>query len=455
MAQTLRMHAESPSARHPGPPFKDWRGRRVTIMGLGRHGGGVAAARFLADRGARVTVSDAADAAVLADSVAQLADVPIAAWHLGGHCDTDLLSADAIVVNPAVRPSHPLLRVAREAGVPLTSETELFLWSCPAQVVGVTGSNGKSTSCTMLAHVLRASGRRTWLGGNIGHSMLGDVDRMTVKDWVVLEMSSFQLAHLSAAAPMPAHAIVTGCTANHLDWHVDMADYVRAKQRLVREQPTGGLSVWDADDGALRDWQTLAGGKVLSPWLPERVPPLAVAGQHNRRNAARVAALAEGLGIDPDTICSVLSEFRGLEHRLQLVGEVAGRKLFNDSKATTPEAAIAALKAVAGPVWWLAGGVSKGARFDELAAVAGGRVRGAGLFGAARDELAAALRKARPEIEVFPAEGLMDAADWCWRSSAAGDTILLSPACASLDQFRDYVHRGQEFCRWMAGLNQP
>lgn len=455
MARTLSTLPVLPRTVTGEPSRADWYGCRATIMGLGRHGGGVAAARYLATRGARVTVSDLADGDALSDSVAQLSDVPIAAWNLGGHRPADFSDADVIVVNPAVRPDHSLLHAAREAGAQLTSETELFLRACPARVVGVTGSNGKSTSCTMLAQVLEASGRRTWLGGNIGYSLLGDLETMTAEDWVVLELSSFQLAHLSAGTLMPLYAIVTGCTANHLDWHADMADYARAKQRLVREQPAGGLSVWDADDASLQSWRSLAVGTVLTPWKLERVPELAVAGEHNRRNAARVAALAEGLEISQATICRALAAFRGLEHRIELVREVAGRRFYNDSKSTTPEAAMAALEAIEGPVWWLAGGVSKGARFEELATVATRQARGAALFGSARDEMANAIRKADHEIELFSRERLQEAAQWCWQRSAAGDAILLSPACASLDQFRDYAHRGQEFCRWVAGLNRP
>lgn len=453
MARTISTLSTLPRVPSGETTRADWRGCRATIMGLGRHGGGVAAARYLASRGARVTISDVADADALADSVAQLADMPIAAWSLGGHRSADFLDAEVIVVNPAVRPDHPLLRSARQAGVRLTSETELLLRACPARVIGVTGSNGKSTSCTMLAQVLQASGRRTWLGGNIGHSLLGDIEKMSTEDWVVLELSSFQLAHLSDRAPMPKYALITGCTANHLDWHADLADYARAKQRLVREQPPDGVSVWDADDESLQTWHALAAGTVLSPWPLERVPELGIVGLHNRRNAARVAALAEALDIDQRAIRRSLAAFRGLEHRIEFVREVAGRRFYNDSKSTTPEAAMAALEAIDGPVWWLAGGVSKGAHFEKLAAVAARRAKGAALYGAARQEIADSLRPVRPDMEVFSAERLPEAAAWCWQRSAEGDAILLSPACASLDQFRDYAHRGQEFCRWVAGLS--
>ena len=163
------------NSRRPPLPV-DWNQRRVTVMGLGRHGGGVAIARYLAQRGALVTISDAANCETLNESLGQLSDVPIAACHLGGHDPQDFTRAEFVVVNPAVRFDHPLLQLARTAGATLTSEIEVFLRACPAKIIGVTGSNGKSTTCSMLADILSAAGRRTWLGGNIGRSLLGDLE---------------------------------------------------------------------------------------------------------------------------------------------------------------------------------------------------------------------------------------------------------------------------------------
>jgi len=429
-----------------------WRGRRVTVMGLGRHGGGVAATRYLAELGARITISDLASHELLADSLAELADVPLAAVHLGRHEPDDLHQADVVVVNPAVRPSHPLLAAARRRGAQLTSETELFLRTCPAHLIGVTGSNGKSTTCAMLAAVLGRSARRVWLGGNIGHSLLADLDEISPDDWVVLELSSFQLAHLNVGVPLPRWSIVTGCTPNHLDWHTDFNDYRRAKQRLVHEQPPGGVSVWDADDSELAVWANGYRGEWLPPWPTDQLPTLRVPGEHNRRNAARVAALTETLGMTRDAICSALAEFSGLPHRLELVAELQGRRFYDDSKATTPEAAVAALAAVEGPVWWLAGGVTKGAKFDAAARSVVKTVRGAALFGTAGKELQDGLRHANADCPTHLEERLDEALRWCWQQSRPGDAILLSPGCASLDQFRDFVHRGLEFRRFVSEL---
>jgi UDP-N-acetylmuramoylalanine--D-glutamate ligase len=434
----------SRNSQRPPLPF-DWNRRRVTVMGLGRHGGGVAVARHLVEHGAIVTISDAASRKALGESLGQLSDVPIAACHLGGHDPRDFTEADFVIVNPAVRFDHPLLRFAQAAGATLTSEIEIFLRACPAEVIGVTGSNGKSTTSSMIAGILSAAGRRTWLGGNIGRSLLGEVRDMRARDWVVLELSSFQLAHLSHDAPLPRFAVVTNCTPNHLDWHDDFPNYIQAKQRVVRETPADAVVVLNGADVEVSGWRGLAAGSVRGGWASARVPALRVPGEHNRQNAACAAAVAEAAGVDEATICRALADFQGLEHRLQWVGEVAGRRFYNDSKSTTTASTLAALSAIAGPVWLLAGGHAKGASFDELAGAIVGRARGASLFGAASGVILDAIQAQQVDFDVHDTEQLADALAWCWRRSQPGDSILLSPACASYDQFRDFEARGHAF----------
>jgi len=437
---------------HGASRLFDWNGRRVTVMGLGRHGGGVAVARYLAEHGAEVTISDMADREALAASLDLLSDVPIAAINLGGHEPQDFSAAEFVVVNPAVRFDHPMLQLARAAGATPTSEIEVFLRACSAEIIGVTGSNGKSTTSSMIAEILAAAGRRTWLGGNIGRSLLAELDKICADDWVVLELSSFQLAHLSADAPLPRFAVVTNCTPNHLDWHRKFSHYVQAKQRLVRDAPEEAVAIFNAADAEVSGWRRLATGTVHGGWASARVPALRVPGEHNRQNAACAAAVAEAAGINEATICSALAEFRGLEHRLQWVGELAGRHFYNDSKSTTPAATLAALKALPGPVWLLVGGHAKGASFDDLARAIADRARGASLFGAAREEIRNCIQVQRAEFEVNSTEQLGDALAWCWARSQPGDSILLSPACASYDQFRDFEARGEAFCRLVRAL---
>ncbi|MBI3839204.1 MAG: UDP-N-acetylmuramoyl-L-alanine--D-glutamate ligase [Planctomycetia bacterium] len=454
MAHSVQSAAKENSIRARNSRASDFLGRRVTVMGLGRHGGSLAAARYLAIQGAQVTISDVADGAALAESLAQLQDLPIAAVKLGGHDLVDFAAAEFVVVNPAVRPEHPCLQLARASGAALTSEIELFLDRCPGKVIGITGSNGKSTTSSMLAEILKAAGRRTWLGGNIGRSLLGELNQMTTDDWVVLELSSFQLAHLNASLRLPQFAVVTNCSPNHLDWHGSYAAYVWAKRRLVAESSAAALVVLNDHDPLVASWAALARGLTLASWPLERIPPLPVPGVHNRQNAACAAAAAEAAGVDRATICRTLVSFRGLDHRLQFVAEVSGRRFFNDSKSTTPQATMAALASLEGPIWLLAGGHSKGANFAELAAAIVSSACGAGLFGAARESLQSSLHATDAAFNSLATERLADALEWCWRQSKAGDSILLSPACASYDQFRDFVERGEVFGQLVRGLGR-
>ncbi len=389
---------------------------------------------------------------MLGESLDLLADVPIARLVLGGHDEDDFRSAEFVVVNPAVRPGHPCLQFAQASGATLTSEIELFLRRCPARVVGVTGSNGKSTTCAMLAAIFATAGRRVWVGGNFGGSLLDDVESMTPDDWVILELSSFQLARLSEGVPLPAIAVVTNCAPNHLDWHGSFAAYRAAKQRLISGQSAAGIAVLNQHDGSLDGWRSVAGGTVRDAWPLERLPPLTIPGQHNRQNAACAAAAASAAEVSNGAVVAALAGFGGLEHRLQFVAEVAGRRYYNDSKSTTPEATLAALAAVDRPVWLLAGGQSKGVTFEPLARAIVARAQGAALFGAARQELHACLQACAPNFNAGVSERLDEALTWCADRAREGDAILLSPACASLDQFRDFTARGEMFCKLVRGL---
>jgi UDP-N-acetylmuramoylalanine--D-glutamate ligase len=430
-------------------------GRCVTVMGLGCHGGGVAAARWLAEQGALVTVTDLADERTLADSLAQLRGVPIQKYQLAGHVENDFAAADLVVVNPAVRPDNSFIAVARAARVPLTSEIELFLDRCPGHVIGVTGSNGKSTTAAMIAAILAADDWRTWLGGNIGHSLLPDVASMTHGDWTVLELSSFQLYWLNRDVRWPEIAVVTNCTANHLDWHGSLDAYEAAKQQLLREQSDRGVAVLNGGDPIVRSWRDRVRGKVLMVDDHEGLPPLRVPGKHNQRNAACAAAAARAAGCSPAAIRHGLEEFRGLPHRLELVAEVADRRFYNDSMATTPESVMAAIETFAGKAWFLVGGYDKGFDYAPLAARLARETRGVACYGAARDKIAALIeRQPAPHCACAAFAALDDALAWCWSRSRAGEAIVLSPACASYDQFRDYRHRGETFAKLARAIDE-
>jgi UDP-N-acetylmuramoylalanine--D-glutamate ligase len=460
----------------------DYQGRRATIMGLGHFGGGLGAARWLARQGAVVTVTDSADENALADSLPLLADVPIAATRLGGHCEEDFRNADLVVVNPAVRPDSPWLHVARQHAAQLCTELELFIENCPARMIGVTGSNGKSTTAAMIASILKAAGKRTFLGGNIGGSLLDELERIQPDDWVVLEMSSFQLWHFTPAAKMPHVAVVTGCTPNHLDWHASYADYVAAKQRILTGQTPDDFAVLNAFDAEVAAWTHLVRGRLIplpsppaplpkgegrNPCIPlpkgegsdrlDNLPPLLAPGEHNRINAACAAAATSAAGCRPEDIRQGLAQFRGLPQRLERFAVVEGRLFYNDSTATTPESTIAALRSLTMPVWLMAGGKNKGfgIGFEPLVDEIVRRCGGVALFGAAKDEIRRQVDAKAPQFPCTTVETMDEALRWCWTHCRPGEAIVLSPACASTDQFRNFQERGRRFVELVSRLVNP
>jgi UDP-N-acetylmuramoylalanine--D-glutamate ligase len=448
-----------------------YRGRRATIMGLGHFGGGVAAARWLARQGAIVTVSDVADDMALADSLAQLAGAPIAALHLGGHREVDFRDAELVVVNPAVWPESPWLHFARRCPARLVTELELFMENCPARIIGVTGTNGKSTTAAMIASILEAGvvrsplpngegtrqqqPARVFLGGNLGGSLLERLPEIGPQDWVVLEISSFQLWHFSPTARMPHVAVVTGCLPNHLDWHGSYADYMAAKQRILTGQTPGDVAILNTLQREVASWSPLVRGRLMPLLSPEDLPLLPVPGRHNRINAACAAAAAAAIGCDREAIGRGLERFRPLPQRLEWLAVIEGRRFYNDSAATTPESTIAALGSLEMPVWLLAGGKSKGADFAPLAAEIARRTRGAALFGSSGGELHERIHGQAPQFPCVAVETMDEALAWCWTRSRPSEAIVLSPACASTDQFRNFRQRGEHFVELVRHLANP
>jgi len=414
-------------------------------MGLGRHGGGVAAARWLAQQGAVVTVTDTASAEDLQSSVAELSDEPITHWRLGGHNAADFDRAEIVVVNPAVRPGNALVSAALTHGAQVTTELELFLERFPGRAIGVTGSNGKSTTTAMIASILAADDRDVYLGGNIGHSLLAELPQMTVESWAVIEISSFQLTWLSDECRTPELAVLTNFAPNHLDWHGDIAAYAAAKLRMFRNLPAGGAAILRAVEQRSSHWKdVLPRASVIGPRPFDAIPSLRVPGQHNQENAAMAAAAASFVGCSPSSVERGLLQFKGLPHRLELVGEIADRRYFNDSMATTPESVMAALETF-DRCWLLCGGYDKGLDMAPLAAAIARRARGAAFYGAIGPRLHALTEAARPQCPLFLAERLDEAFAWCVAKSQPNDVIALSPGCASYDQYVDYRQRGAHF----------
>ena len=447
----------------------EFAGKRVLVMGLGSFGGGAGAARFMVQSGAEVTVTDIRHRPQLAETIAKLQDVWVQ-YHLGGHDEADFTRdrTDIVVANPAVPRTSVYLKSARRNGLAVTSEMNLFFERCPAPIVGVTGSNGKSTTTAMIAEVLRAGlQRRVWLGGNIGgDNLLCEVHKIGCDDLVVLELSSFQLYDLGTIRLSPHVAVITNISPNHLDWHGSMAEYVMAKQNILRHQKPGDVAVLNRLDPAMSDWAGLTAGAVH--WYPAdgRSKPddanhieLRVPGRHNQLNAAAALAVGGILGVDDAVGRMAIAAFAALPHRLELVRQVGGVRYYNDSIATTPESAIAALDAFAEPKTIILGGYDKKTPFDALAqrVVSKKDVEFVILLGQVRDsladEIAGAKRRSQQDMPCCKKVDSLAEAVLTARDVARDRTVvLLSPACASYDMFDNFQQRGEQFGQFVRQL---
>jgi len=434
--------------------MQDLRGKWVTVAGLGRFGGGTAVARWLVAQGARVLVTDQASPEKLAESVKQLEGLPIE-YRLGEHRDEDFTRADLVVASPAIPPTNPYLRAARAADVPVTTEIRLFIERCPAAtVLGVTGTKGKSTTTAMLGEILK---RRftTWVGGNIGHSLLADLDKISKSDLVVLELSSFMLEHLAELHWSPRVAVVTMVASDHLDWHGSRQAYIEAKKTIVRFQRPDDFAVLNEEDPGSWALRTQTQARVVAFGTKDRRPlELILPGKHNQSNAQAAFAAAYVLGIGRDDVEEALRAFPGLPHRLQLVHEQNGVRYFNDSIATIPEAAIAALESFSPKrVIQIVGGYDKGLPLVAMCNALVERAKAVlciGATGAMIAETLSASADARAAA-VYRCGDLATAVGMAKRIATPRDVVLLSPGCASYDQFVNFEQRGDTFARLVRG----
>ncbi len=454
-------------------------------MGLGLFTGGVETVRYFSRRGARVLVTDKRTAKDLAASVAAVKG-PNVMFRLGGHDRRDFVDTDLVVASPAVPPANEFLRAARQRGVPVTAEMNLFFKACRAPIVGITGSNGKSTTAALVAHLLAASKKRARLGGNIGRSLLNAADRIPPRETVVLEISSFQLEYLHLDALSPHVAVVMNVQANHLDRHKTMAAYAAAKRHIVEHQTARDVAVLNADDARVRRmaghtrakvlWFSVKGPVGQGVWLESGALRFAVGrrrgvihglermkiiGLHNRQNACAAVAAALAAGAKPAAIERALPAFKPLPHRLETVATRRGVTYVNDSIGTNPDSVRVALDGFGGadipvchdrrqeclrPVILIAGGRPKGIPYAPMLPGIAAKVKLLLLIGEAAQEIErAVLAACRPRPEIIRAGTLERAMALAKTRARPGDTVLLSPACASFDQFRNFEERGERF----------
>ncbi|WP_298860893.1 UDP-N-acetylmuramoyl-L-alanine--D-glutamate ligase [uncultured Gimesia sp.] len=467
----------------PLKPFRlqnfDFKGSRATVLGLGRFGGSIAVIKYLADRDADITVIDNKSEEDLVESLSKLASYPDIKFELGSS-GTHLPETDFLVANPAIPPHHGLLKSALEQHIPVTSEIELFWQLNRGKVIGVTGSNGKSTTTAMIHSIIELSGARSWLGGNIGISLLPVIDQIQPEDWVILELSSFQLEALNRIQVSPQIAVVTNFSPNHLDWHQTVEHYSHSKQTICRWQTENDFAVINADDLELASWNisgrlsTFGANRSVNPDVladhrdfeikgQEHAlqPQMNVPGIHNRLNAAAAISACLSACIDLTTIQKGLEKFQGLPHRLQFVGEFQNRRFYNDSLATTPESTICALDAFENaPIILMAGGSDKKIDLTQFARLLHERTKATALMGETGPIIANILEKQKVDSNENgsamisqPHTTFEEAFDWAYLQSDPGDLILLSPGCASYDWFSSFVERGEQFINLFRSLS--
>lgn len=396
-------------------------------MGLARSG--FVCARLLSSLGAEVRVTEIRDNAATRANAALLGGCGIRI-ELGGHTKDFIAASELVVVSPGVAYSSPPIAWARELGIPVISEIELGWTLCPATVIAVTGSNGKTTVTTLIGMMLKAAGKKVAICGNIGNPFCGELEGLEETDFVALEVSSFQLETVRDFKPKVA--VVLNIARNHLDRHADMQEYVSAKKRIYLNQDKDDYLVLNAQDPRLMEFAKEARSRVAYFQGVEGLNP----------NFAAVLAVGEILGIDSRVTLGVFSGFKGIEHRMEEAGDVNGVKFINDSKATTAESTLWALRSLSCPVVLIAGGRHKGVDYRVIADEARAKVRRIVLIGEARQEIASALRGTVPLIE---AATLQEAVQRAFEEARPGDCVLLSPMCSSFDMFADYEERGRLF----------
>lgn len=450
-----------------------FKGKRVLVMGLGRFGGGLDSVRFAHHAGAHVVVTDIADEEALAPVLEQSAALDGVEYHLGGHRREDFSTCEILITNPAVPPESEFSAITRQAGGLVTSQIEIFFQLCPSLTVGITGSNGKSTTTALTAHLLGA-GRQTagfgnvWLSGNIGNRpLLGRIDEMGADDVVVLELSSFQLEQLARIERAPDIAVITNLTPNHLDRHGTFEAYCNTKESIFRYQRSDethpAVSVFNAEDAICLEWfgrYCRQAGRISLKFHHADVGEsitgaFTLAGKANLSNLAAALAVARYLGVDDETAAGCIGGFQPLEHRLQLAARIGDVCWYDDSISTTPASVIAALEAFEAPKILIAGGYDKKLAFDELGRKIALHARAVVLIGATADKIAAAIKQARtnnkePVVEF--ASSMEDAVKRAAQMAQAGDVVLLSPACASYDMFESYRQRGDIFAQCVKAL---
>ena len=449
----------------------DLQGKKVLVVGLARTG--VGAVRFLVAKGARVRVTEIKKAEELRAPMEALRGLPVE-WELGGHSLSSFLEAGLIVVSPGVPLSLPPLAKAREKGIPMVSEVELAFWFLRRPLAAITGTNGKTTTTTLIGEMLQASGKRAFVGGNIGNPLINFAAGPQEEEWGVVELSSYQLEGIQKFRP--AVSVLLNITEDHLDRYPSFQAYGEAKGRIFANQGKEDHAVLNADDPLAfafahriepqillfsRERSVPVGcsldrGEILyqgPDGQRERYPlgRLKIRGAHNLENLMAAIAASKSCGCPREPLQEAIEKFEGLEHRLERVRDLDGVKFFNDSKGTNVGSVVKSLISFEEPVILIAGGRDKEGDYGPLKGLVSERVKGMALIGEAKERMFGALGN---QTETVKLSSLEEAVEWAWSRARPGDVVLLSPACSSFDMFENYQERGRRFKEIVRGLKE-
>lgn len=440
------------------------KGKKILVVGAGKSG--LAVSRFLAGKGALAVLTDAKKPEYPGGELARLAEAGVV-LVLGGYPEVERENFDMVVMSPGVPLTEEPARSARSRGITLIGELELAYSFARAPIVAITGTNGKTTTTTLVGEIFKKSGRDTLVGGNIGLPLVAEVERYGPDSVIVAEVSSFQLETIASFKPRVA--VILNITPDHLDRHGDMEGYITAKARIFANQDLGDYTVLNYDDPLTARLGEKTGGRavyfsrlrvlesgvyVKSGRIVTKIDSqeevvcgineIGIPGTHNLENALAAVAAAKAAGIGNHVIAKGLKEFKGVSHRLEFVAEINGVKYINDSKGTNPDASIKALEAYSEPVILIAGGKNKGSDFGQFAGVIKERARALVVLGQSAELIAEAAR-ARGFVNIQKAADFQEAVTLAHRSARPGEIVLLSPACASWDMFKSFEERGNLF----------
>jgi len=452
------------------PGSIELRKKRVLVVGLARTG--VATALFCAGRNAIVSATETRSESELGDAAAKLRAAGVA-LELGGHTEKMFLAQDLIVPSPGVPADDAFLLLARSKGITVWSEIELAYRFLEGKLIGITGSNGKTTTTTLVHHILQAGAMKAFLAGNVGTPLIGEVEKMDVGSTAVVELSSFQLELI--AKFQPNIGALLNLTPDHLDRHKTMEAYSKAKAQIFENQTELDAAILNADDAASakyapkkpqvfwfsRQKQVAQGACVHGEEIVVahhgkedrvmKVAEIALAGAHNLENVLAAVIVARLAGVDAATIAKAVKSFPGVEHRLEFVAEIGGVKYYNDSKATNVDATLKALDAFPGRILILLGGKDKGSDYTVLRKPLREKAILALLIGAAADKIE---KQIAGSVAIERAGTIERAVEAASLAARPGDVVVLAPACASFDQFENYEHRGRVFKELVRGLER-